>query len=336
MAPPRRRLSSPGSTTTPRAGALAVGYGNGVRTAHTYDPLSMRLTQCRTVRGTEAMQDLGYVYDPVGNITHIQDDAQQTLFFNNQVVTPSADYTYDAVYRLRRAEGREHIGQASQPETTWNDDGRVHLPHPGDGQAMRRYAEQYGYDAVGNLRELVHTAANGGWTRRFSYDEASLIEPGTASNRLSSVVVGNGQPERFGYDAHGNMTAMAHLPGMEWDFRDQLRRVDLGGGGTAYYVYDAAGERVRTVVEKQRREPRRGTDLPGRLRDLPPPQRRRSGLARTREPARDGRRPAHRARGHAHPGNRSRGSGPAGPLSARQPPRLGHAGARRRRPGHQL
>ena len=196
------------------------------------------------------MQDLGYVYDPAGNITHIQDDAQQTLFFKNQVVTPSADYTYDAVYRLRRAEGREHIGQASQPETTWNDDGRLHLPHPSDGQAMRRYAEQYGYDAVGNLRELAHTAANGGWTRRFSYDEPSLIEPGTASNRLSSVVVGNGQPERFGYDAHGNMTAMAHLPGMEWDFRDQLRRVDLGGGGTAYYVYDAAGERVRKVVER--------------------------------------------------------------------------------------
>ena len=35
------------------------------------------------------MQDLGYVYDPAGNITHIQDDAQQTMFFNNQVVTPS-------------------------------------------------------------------------------------------------------------------------------------------------------------------------------------------------------------------------------------------------------
>ena len=210
----------------------------------------MRQTQCRTIRGTDALQDLSYVYDPMGNVTHIEDDAQQTLYFNNQVVTPAADYTYDAVYRLRRAEGREHIGQVSRSETTWNDDGRVGLPSPGDGQAMRRFAEQYGYDAAGNLRELVHTAANGSWTRRFSYDEPSLIEPGTASNRLSSVVVGKGPPERFGYDAHGNMMAMAHLAGMEWDFRDQLRRVDLGGGGTAYYVYDAAGERVRKVVEK--------------------------------------------------------------------------------------
>jgi len=36
---------------------------------------------------------------------------------------------------------------------------------------------------------------------------------------------------------------------MEWDFKDQLREVDLGGGGTAYYVYDSAGQRVRKVIE---------------------------------------------------------------------------------------
>src|SRR5262249_24835706 len=57
-------------------------------------------------------------------------------------------------------------------------------------------------------------------------------------------------PEIYPYDAHGNMTAMPHLASMTWDFRDQLRRVDLGGGGTAYYVYDASGQRVRKVVEK--------------------------------------------------------------------------------------
>jgi RHS repeat-associated protein len=37
---------------------------------------------------------------------------------------------------------------------------------------------------------------------------------------------------------------------MQWDFKDQLQQVDLGGGGTAYYVYDAAGQRVRKVVER--------------------------------------------------------------------------------------
>jgi RHS repeat-associated protein len=46
------------------------------------------------------------------------------------------------------------------------------------------------------------------------------------------------------------MTALPHLPNMEWDFDDQLQHVDLAGGGDAYYVYDATGQRIRKVVEK--------------------------------------------------------------------------------------
>src|SRR5262249_44421151 len=42
-----------------------------------------------------------------------------------------------------------------------------------------------------------------------------------------------------------------HLAQMDWNFKDQLERVDLGGGGTAYYVYDAAGERIRKVLERR-------------------------------------------------------------------------------------
>ena len=38
---------------------------------------------------------------------------------------------------------------------------------------------------------------------------------------------------------------------MVWDFKSQLQSADLGGGGTAYYVYDAAGQRVRKVTERQ-------------------------------------------------------------------------------------
>jgi RHS repeat-associated protein len=227
-----------------------IEYGNGVRTTYAYDPLTFRLTHLRTLRGADRLQDLGYTYDPVGNITHIHDDAQQTIYFHNQVVTPHADFTYDAIYRLLTAEGREHIGQVAQPETTWNDAFRVKLQHPQDGQAMRRYTERYDYDPVGNFLQLVHQAANGNRTRSYAYTEPSLIEPRKQSNRLSSTVVGSATPETYPYDAHGNMTAMSHLPGMEWDFRDQLQHVNLAGGGDAYYVYDATGQRVRKVVEK--------------------------------------------------------------------------------------
>ena len=82
---------------------------------------------------------------------------------------------------------------------------------------------------------------------------------GKQSNRLSSTQVGNGvasAPEAYLHDAHGNMVRMPHLggglpgPNMHWDYKDQLRQTDLGGGGTAFYVYDASGQRVRKVWEK--------------------------------------------------------------------------------------
>src|SRR5262249_50193449 len=46
------------------------------------------------------------------------------------------------------------------------------------------------------------------------------------------------------------MTAINSMK-MTWDFEDQLRQVDLGGGGAAYYVYDAGGQRVRKIIETQ-------------------------------------------------------------------------------------
>ena len=59
------------------------------------------------------MQNLRYTYDPAGNLMHNRDDAQQTVYFRNRRVEPSAEYTYDALYRLIEATGREHLGQAN-------------------------------------------------------------------------------------------------------------------------------------------------------------------------------------------------------------------------------
>ncbi|MEZ4295817.1 MAG: hypothetical protein R3B70_12640 [Polyangiaceae bacterium] len=46
------------------------------------------------------------------------------------------------------------------------------------------------------------------------------------------------------------MTAMPHLASLEYTHADQMRKADLGGGGTAYYTYDASGERVRKVIQR--------------------------------------------------------------------------------------
>jgi RHS repeat-associated protein len=259
-----------------------IDYGNGSSIVYEYDPLTFRLVHLLTRRDAAAfpgdcppspagwpgcqIQSLYYTYDPKGHITHVHDAAQQTIFYRNKRVEPSASFTYDAVYRLIEATGREHLGQAGRPMAhSASDATRVGIAwSDNDGAAMGTYTEDYLYDAVGSFLEMSHRGddpANAGWSRTYAYDETSLIEDGTGgtasktSGRLSATAVG-GSTQRYRYDAHGNTTRMPNLggafpaPNMRWDHRDQLCEVDLGGGGTAYYVYDASGERVRKVWEK--------------------------------------------------------------------------------------
>lgn len=261
---------------------LLIAYGNGAVTHYTYDPLTFCLTHLLTRRNAAAfpndcpqpppagwpgcqVQNLHYTYDPAGNITAIRDEAQQTIYFRNRRVEPSNDYTYDAIYRLIEATGREHLGQVGGTPIphSYNDAPRAGLLHPGDGNAMGRYLECYVYDAVGNFLAMQHRGsdpAHTGWTRTYAYNEPSLLEPVKVTNRLSSTRIGNGTtaaPETYTYDAHGNMLQMPHLPLMRWDYRDQLQATsqqvvtEAGTPETTWYVYDAAGQRVRKVTERQ-------------------------------------------------------------------------------------
>ena len=108
---------------------------------------------------------------------------------------------------------------------------------------------------------------------------------------------------------------MPHLPLMQWDFRDQLQATSqqvVNNGGTpetTYYVYDAGGQRVRKVTERQaaagKRHAQGGAHLPRRLRDLPRVrEQRRHGDAGARDAAHHGRQAAHRPGGDPHPGQR--------------------------------
>lgn len=227
-------------------------FGNGVRTECRFDAKSHRLATIRTMRGGGALlQGLRYTYDALGNVTHRRDEAQQTLYFAGAVVTPDCDYEYDSAYRLVATRGREHIGQNAP--TDWNDEFRMLLPGPGDAQAMRRYEERYDYDPAGNLLHMIHRAAqNGNWTREYSYAEPSAIDPAHFGNRLSGTSVGSAA-RTYTHDAHGNMASMPHLTRMSWDFKDQLRatsRQAASSPETTWYVYDAAGQRVRKVTDR--------------------------------------------------------------------------------------
>ena len=130
------------------------------------------------------VQNLHYTYDPCGQYHSHPRRCPADNIFRHKRVEPSAEYTYDAIYRLVEATGREHLGQvggAPSPHS-YNDVPRVGLKHPNDGRAMGTYAESYAYDSAGNLLKMHHIGdepSNPGWTRHYAYGEKSLIEDGT-------------------------------------------------------------------------------------------------------------------------------------------------------------
>ncbi|HEY0068213.1 MAG TPA: toxin TcdB middle/C-terminal domain-containing protein, partial [Flavisolibacter sp.] len=91
-----------------------ITYGNGVNTTYFYDRETFRLVRLLTRKQNgDLLQDLNYTFDPVGNITHVEDRNIPEVFFNNQKITGVSSYTYDPLYRLVEATGREHAAQAA-------------------------------------------------------------------------------------------------------------------------------------------------------------------------------------------------------------------------------
>lgn len=253
---------------------LSLELGNGTTNRYTYDPATFRLVHLYTRReggfaGDCAgdpddarparpcgVQNLHYTYDPVGNVTHIQDDAQDTIWFANQQVEPSADYLYDALYRLIEATGRENAAAVGAPphvEGAWSTNS---FP---SADTTRNYTERYRYDEVGNVTSVRHIAAafpgqpSGSWTREYAYAFDDSAAP--ASNSLWQTWVGGnrGNAVTYRHDTHGSMLNLAETaPALDirWDWHDLVRALDLQGGGDAFYSYGVDKQRTRKRLER--------------------------------------------------------------------------------------
>ncbi|XEC94318.1 SpvB/TcaC N-terminal domain-containing protein [Paenibacillus tarimensis] len=228
-----------------------IVYGNDVITRFYYDKETFRLKRLETKRqNNDPLQDWHYTYDPVGNITHIEDKNIPVVFFNNQKITGVSAYTYDALYRLFEATGRENnTALTFGSRDKWNDAPFMRELIPGDPMAMRTYNQRFLYDAVGNILQIRHRAAGNDWIRDYSYE--------AANNRLVSTQVGTTTYSYSHHPRHGFMTAMPHLEDMGWSFKEELvrtvrqRRTDGGTPETTYYQYDGQGQRIRKITENQ-------------------------------------------------------------------------------------
>jgi len=246
-----------------------IRYGNGTTTRYQYNPLNFRLIQLRTTKSgvggnlptapsnlsdPNVLQNLYYTYDPIGNITECEDDAYEPIFFKNQLVEPKSKYSYDALYRLTEASGREQNNLNKAPQANEQDSVEFDFPILSNGtsdKTLRNYTQKYYYDPAGNILRMRHVSPNSTqrWTRKYSYD--------LDSNRLTKSWTGNASTAantiHYTYDAHGNMlnynlTAEEYKP--NWDYHDRVHHINLGGGGNAHYNYRSDKQRVRKYIEK--------------------------------------------------------------------------------------
>ena len=71
-----------GITYNARGQRERIDYGNGVHTTYAYEATTFRLTSLVTTRESDSkvLQDISYVYDPVGNITKLTDGSHDCVF----------------------------------------------------------------------------------------------------------------------------------------------------------------------------------------------------------------------------------------------------------------
>jgi insecticidal toxin complex protein TccC len=208
-----------------------------------YDSANGRLRRSTATRqDRQALQDREYVYDPVGNVTQVQDRAIPVRYFRNRAIAAIDRYGYDSLGQLIQASGRESASAQIGPALP------VLAPLPGTGEALSPYTQTYTYDAGGNLTQLHHQGAQ-------VYTRTTAVA--RHSNR-ALVQVGDTPPDvEAGFDAHGNLLRLS--PGgqaLAWDGRQQLRQVTTlaradGSDDTEVYVYGGGGQRLRKVSQAQ-------------------------------------------------------------------------------------
>ena len=147
------------------------------------------------------VQDLSYTYDPVGNITRIEDAALQ-----DRLQRQSAGRFRVAITLTTRSIG---LIEATGRET-YRPIG-FRLRSAGRQLPRLSFCRRRATAAIFRRCAITpsatitipsaifddgsHQATDGNWTRAYAYDETSLIEPGKKSNRLSQTALQtNGNP----------------------------------------------------------------------------------------------------------------------------------------------
>ncbi|WP_256081066.1 RHS repeat-associated core domain-containing protein [Massilia sp. YIM B04103] len=219
--------------------------GNGVVTEYGYEAATQRLSTLKTSRPAQSgrasvLQDLQYSYDPVGNILAISDAAIPPSYTRNQKVDGDNRYSYDALYQLLSATGRENANAGQQTAAM----PLPIVPLAGEAGQLSNYTRYYSYDRGGNLIGMQQVGQN-------SYTLNMVVAPTSnrAVQQTGSVTPGDVDGE---FDACGNLRQLAPGQPLVWNMRNQLQRtVQVARSGPdddcESYRYDTVGQRASKV-----------------------------------------------------------------------------------------
>ncbi len=236
---------------------LLIAFGNGMMTRYAYDPQTFRLLRQRSEKYTKTTvgstvtyaynsgtnkQDDGFNFDLIGNIMTIMNRVTDCGINGSLLGSDALDrhFTYDPVYRLLTADGRESDTQSGN-NYLYDD-----APAPGSPNAnhVRGYDRTYSYDKLGNIQDVVQSGING-FTRGYTYH----------ANKNTLEKIEDATPaiiESYTYDANGNQLTAGSSRNYVWNHADQLVCYYNQAGvsdPTVYTQYDYAGQdRVSKLV----------------------------------------------------------------------------------------
>ena len=210
----------------------AVFYGNGTRSAYTYDSLQ-RLETLKSYNSQDSlMQNITYTYDSVSNITGISNAAGALNGLGGKYTNT---YQYDNLYRLVQANGRWRGIRTLDYDLTmrYDKNGRILFKNTdystfiGDTTSTISYARRYRYQGSNKVATI------------FDEDAGDVID--------------------FRWDDAGNMQAVIDLDNEDyrvhyWTEDNRMLQVQ-DKDYLSYYQYDAAGARTYklTAAELQQR-----------------------------------------------------------------------------------
>lgn len=218
--------------------------GNGVIACAEYSREDARLLRLFASVGVHPpLQDLNYVYDPMGNVMSLEDKTQAVSWFNNQRIDSVSRYRYDSLYQLVEASGWE-VSQPSHGPALPDL-----LPTPLDPNQRRNYTQKFDYDAAGNLITRHHSGAPGFSMFTSAYSNRSLAQHADGSLPGESEIA-------LGFDAAGNQLELQRGQAMYWNVRNELSRVVLlkrpnESDDYECYCYDEPGHRLRKTTVSQ-------------------------------------------------------------------------------------